>query len=91
MAGAEATVPVLSFSAEGALVMERIAVPVGQAASVLSGGPGAAIILHRANTAAKGSAPADAPGQWRPAKESMKPPARRYQEQSTGHSADDAY
>jgi hypothetical protein len=91
MAGAEATVPVLSLSVEGALVIERIAVPVGQAASVLSGGPGAAIILHRANTATKGSAPAGGPGQWGSAKESMKPPARRYQEQITGHSADDAY
>ncbi|WP_343073544.1 Tox-REase-5 domain-containing protein [Pyxidicoccus fallax] len=91
MAGAEATVPVLSLSAEGALVMERIAVPVGQAASVLSGGPGAAIILHRANTVTKGPAPADGPGQWGPAKESMTPPARRYQEQITGHSANDAY
>jgi hypothetical protein len=91
MAGTEATVPVLSLSAEGALVIERIIVPVGQAASVLSGGPGAAIILHRANTAKTGPAPADGPGQWGPAKESMKPPSRRYQEQITGHSADDAY
>jgi hypothetical protein len=90
-AGAEATVPVLSLSARGALVMERVAVPVGQAASVLSGGPGAAIILHRANTATKGSSPAGGPGQWGPARESMKPLARRYQEQITGHSADDAY
>jgi len=91
MAGAEATVPVLSLSAEGALVIERIAAPVGQAASVLSGGPGAAIILQRANTASKGSAPANGPGQWGSAKESMKPRARRYQEQITDHSADDAY
>jgi hypothetical protein len=91
MAGAKATVPVLSLSAQGALVMERVAVPVGQAASVLGGGPGAALILQRANTATKGPAPANGPGQWGPAKESMKPRARRYQEQVSGHSADDAY
>ncbi len=91
MAGAEATVPVLSLSAEGALVIERIAVPVGQAASGLSGGPGAAIILHRANMATQGPAPADGPGQWGLAQESMSPRARHYQEQITRHSADDAY
>ncbi|TSC20318.1 Tox-REase-5 domain-containing protein [Corallococcus sp. Z5C101001] len=90
-AGAEATVPVLSLSAEGALAFERVAVPAGRAASVLSGGPGAAIILQRANTASKGGAPAKGPGQWGPAKESMSERARRYQEQITGHSADEAY
>ncbi|RKH00368.1 hypothetical protein D7V97_30430 [Corallococcus sp. CA053C] len=52
VAGAEATVPVLSLSAEGALVLEHAAVPVGRAASVLSGGPGAAIILQRVDDAA---------------------------------------
>ncbi len=91
LAGAEATVPVLSLSAEGALVMERIAVPVGRAAVVLSGGPGAAVILHRASTAAKSAGPSQGPGQWGPANESMKPRARRYQEQITEHSADEAY
>lgn len=91
MAGAEARVSVLSLSSRGALVLERISVPVGEAASVLSGGPGAALILHRANDAARGSPPPGEPGQWGPAKESMTPPARRYQEQITGHSADEAY
>ncbi|RKH44178.1 hypothetical protein [Corallococcus sicarius] len=52
MAGAEASVPVLSLSVEGALAVERIAVPVGRAAAVLSGGPGAAIILQRVDDAA---------------------------------------
>ncbi|NOK18452.1 Tox-REase-5 domain-containing protein [Corallococcus carmarthensis] len=89
--GAEVSVPVLSLSAEGALALERVAAPAGRAAAALSGGPGAAIILQRANTAPKGAAPSQGPGQWGPAKESMKPPARRYQEQITGHSADDAY
>ncbi|NOK16578.1 Tox-REase-5 domain-containing protein [Corallococcus carmarthensis] len=86
-AGVEATVPVLAVSAEGVLGVERIAVPVGRAAAVLSGGPGAAIILQKANVA---SAP-DEPGQWGPAKESMSERARRYQEQISGHSADEAY
>jgi hypothetical protein len=91
LAGAEASVPVLSLSAQGALTIERVAVPVGRAATVLGGGPGAALILHRANSAAGPSSPSGEPGQWGPARESMEPPARAYQEQITGHSADDAY
>jgi hypothetical protein len=91
LAGAEATVPVLSVSARGALAVERIAVPVGRAAAVLGGGPGAAIILQRASTATQGASPSSGPGHWGPARESMKPRARRYQEQLTGHSADEAY
>ncbi|MGZ3457733.1 MAG: Tox-REase-5 domain-containing protein [Archangium sp.] len=87
----EATVPVLSLSAEGAFEVERVVVPVGKVATVLSGGPGAAIILQRANTAGKQPSPAAGPGKWGPANESMKPRARRYQEQITGHSADEAY
>ncbi|GMU04729.1 Tox-REase-5 domain-containing protein [Corallococcus caeni] len=86
-AGMEATVPVLAVSAEGLLSVERVAVPVGRAAAVLSGGPGAAIILQKANVAA---AP-DEPGRWGPAKESMSERARSYQEQISGHSADEAY
>ncbi|MFY2561197.1 Tox-REase-5 domain-containing protein [Corallococcus terminator] len=88
---ATAEVPVLSLSAQGALVMGRVAVPVGRAAAVLSGGPGAAIVLQRASTAAKQGGPSKGPGQWAPAKESMSPRARRYQEQLSGHSADEAY
>jgi hypothetical protein len=91
LAGAEATVPVLSLSAQGVLAVERVAVPVGRAAAVLGGGPGAVIALHQAGTVAQGAGPSKEPGQWGPAKESMKPPARRYQEQITGHSADEAY
>jgi len=93
LVGAEATVPVLSLSAEGALVLERVAVPVGQAARVLGGGPGAALLLHRANTAA-GASPSSGrgPGQWGPAEEKgMSERARAYQEQISGHSAEDAY
>ncbi|RKG78861.1 Tox-REase-5 domain-containing protein [Corallococcus terminator] len=91
VAGAEATVPVLSLSAEGVLVLERIAVPVGRAATVLSSGPGAVIVLQRANASTNGAAPAAGPGQWGPSKESMSERARRYQEQISGHSADEAY
>ncbi|WP_240356402.1 Tox-REase-5 domain-containing protein [Myxococcus eversor] len=88
---AMAEVPKLSLSAQGVLAMESVAVPVGRAAAVLSGGPGAAIILQRASTAAKSGAPSKGPGQWGPAQESMSPRARRYQEQITGHTADEAY
>ncbi|WP_246137023.1 Tox-REase-5 domain-containing protein [Myxococcus llanfairpwllgwyngyllgogerychwyrndrobwllllantysiliogogogochensis] len=80
---ASAEVPVLSLSAEGALVMRRVAVPVGRAAAVLSGGPGAAIILQRAGTGANHGGPPKGPGRWRPTKEHMEEPARRYQAQIT--------
>ncbi|WP_367616335.1 Tox-REase-5 domain-containing protein [Corallococcus exercitus] len=89
--GAEVSVPVLSLSAEGALALERVAVPAGRAAAVLSGGPGVAIILQRASASGSGAAPSKGPGQWAPANESMPERARRYQEQVTGHSADEAY
>jgi hypothetical protein len=46
---------VLSLSAEGLLVMERVVVPVGRMGTVLSRGPGAAIILQRASTGADGA------------------------------------
>ncbi|WP_305849527.1 Tox-REase-5 domain-containing protein [Pyxidicoccus parkwayensis] len=82
--GAEATVPVLSLSAEGALVMEQVSVPVGQMATVLGGGPGAAIILQRALTGSRAMPPADGPGKWEPVSESMSQAAREYQAQVTG-------
>jgi len=86
------TVPALSLSAEGALVMERVAVPVGRAAAAVSGGPGAVIILQRANTIAKrGQPPAQGPGQWGPAQESMSKRAARYQEQICGQPVSEAY
>ena len=91
LAGAEALVPALSLTAEGALVLERVAVPVGRAAAVLGGGPGAVVILHRTRTAAQTPAPSGGPGKWGPAQESMNPRSRAYQEQITGHSADEAY
>ncbi|XXF76745.1 Tox-REase-5 domain-containing protein [Myxococcaceae bacterium GXIMD 01537] len=94
LAGAEASVPVLSLSAQGALTMERVAVPLGRAAAVLGGGPGATIILHRANAAAGQSSPSGGPGpgQWAPSGEKgASPRARAYQEQISGHSYDEAY
>lgn len=91
MGGLEATVPVLSLSAEGLLVVERVVVPVGKVATVLSGGPGAAIILQRANVSGQEPSPAAGPGQWGPARESMSGRSRAYQEQISGHSADEAY
>ncbi|MBN8229307.1 hypothetical protein JYK02_17500 [Corallococcus macrosporus] len=87
VASVEATVPVLAVSAEGLLSVERVAVPVGRATAALSGGPGAAVILQKANAK---PAP-DEPGKWAPTKESMSDRARRYQEQISGHSADEAY
>ncbi len=72
--------------------MERVAVPVGRAAAAVSGGPGAVILLQRANTAAKGGQPpAQGPGQWGPAHESMSKRAARYQEQICGQPVSEAY
>lgn len=45
---ATAEVPVLALSVQGTAAMRIVAAPVGRAAAVLSGGPGAAIILQRA-------------------------------------------
>ncbi|WP_233602453.1 hypothetical protein [Corallococcus sp. CA047B] len=45
MGGVESMVPVLSLSAEGALVLERIAVPVGQMASSVGSGVGGLYVL----------------------------------------------
>jgi hypothetical protein len=86
------SVPALSLTAEGALVVERVAVPVGRAVSAMSGGPGAAIILQRANAAPRGQPPpAKGPGQWGPSHESMSKRAARYQEQICGQPASEAY
>jgi len=87
------SVPALTLTAEGTLAVERVAVPVGRAMVALGGGPGAAIILQRANDAAgRGRpAPAEEPGEWGPANESMSKRSARYQEQITGHSANEAY
>jgi hypothetical protein len=88
-----ASVPVLTLSAEGALAMQRVAVPVGRLVTSLSGGPGAALILHRANQTGPGSppTPAKGPGQWGPAQESMSRRAARDQEQVSGRPVGECY
>ena len=91
LGGLEASVPVLSLSADGLLVLERVVVPVGKVATVLSGGPGAAILLQRVNAGGQQSSPPPGPGQWGPAEESMSARARAYQEQISGHTANEAY
>jgi hypothetical protein len=92
------SVPALSLSAEGALVLRRVVVPVGRAASVLGGGPGAAVILHMANQSIQGqggrpgsSARAQGPGQWQSVKEFMSRRAARYQERISGYPVDQSY
>jgi hypothetical protein len=92
------SVPALSLSADGTLVFQRVVVPAGRAVSVLSGGPGAAIVLHMANQSAQGQsgvrgrpATVQGPGQWQPVKESMSRRAARYQEQISGRSVDQSY
>ncbi len=87
------SVPALTLTAEGALVVERVMVPAGRVVTALSGGPGAAIILQRAGDAASGGQPTapEGPGEWGPANESMSKRSARYQEQITGHSASEAY
>ncbi|HZI14634.1 MAG TPA: Tox-REase-5 domain-containing protein [Myxococcus sp.] len=94
LAGAEATVPVLSLSAQGVLAVERVAVPVGRAAAVLGGGPGAAIILHRANAAGGQASPSGGkgPGQWGPSGEKgASARAQAYQKQISGRPYEEAY
>ncbi|HVG61528.1 MAG TPA: HNH endonuclease signature motif containing protein [Hyalangium sp.] len=54
LGGAEAMVPVLSLTAEGALVMQRIAVPVGTMATVIGTGAGSVYVL---STASSGDGP----------------------------------
>jgi hypothetical protein len=87
------SLPALSLTADGALVVERVAVPVGQAVRTLGGGPGTALILQRTRDAARRGqpGPAEGPGEWGPAHESMSKRSARYQEQITGRPASEAY
>jgi hypothetical protein len=91
------SVPALSLSADGALVLQRV-VPVGRAVSVLGGGAGAAVVLHMANPSVQGQggkagpfAQAQGPGQWQPVRESMSRRAARFQEQVSGQPVDQSY
>ncbi|TNV62775.1 Tox-REase-5 domain-containing protein [Corallococcus exiguus] len=81
--GAEASAPMLSLSAEGALVLELVSVPVGRATTVLSGASGAAVILLKSNAPGGGASSSGGPGKWRPATEHMEDAARKYQSQIT--------
>jgi hypothetical protein len=81
----------VSLAADEVLVLERVTVPVGQAATALSGGPGALYVLQMANQSAQaaqaggtGTPPSGGPGKWVESAESMSDGARRYQAQVTG-------
>jgi hypothetical protein len=79
-------VPVLSLSGEGALALRMVAVPAGQAVTVVGQGAGALYVLHMASRGAAGggaSPPQGGPGRWELANEHMEAPARRYQAQVT--------
>ena len=89
--GLHATVPALRLSVDGVLRVESVVVPVGRAVTVLSDGPGAVIVLHRAQSSGSTPSPPAGPGQWGPANESMSERARAYQEQISGRPASDAY
>lgn len=90
-----ASVPVLSLSAKGALVVERATVNVGRAVTVLGTGPGAAVILHMtaSQRAASGphTAPTGGPGAWGGAGQTLSPRAAHYQAQVSGRPASEAY
>jgi len=91
-------VPVLSLSGEGALVLRMVAVPAGQAVTVVGSGVSAAYILHMANAGAGaagggggngssgrgGPPPPGGPGKWVQKAEGMSEDAMRYQVQVTG-------
>lgn len=91
--------PALVLSVDGTLALQRVVIPVGQAVSVLGGGPGAAIVLHMANHAVQAprgsgsgrSTSARGPGEWTTVNESMSPRSARYQEQITGRPANESY
>ncbi|MFP2907416.1 Tox-REase-5 domain-containing protein [Pyxidicoccus sp. 3LFB2] len=88
------SVPVLSLTADGALALRAVAVPAGQLVAVAGEGAGALYVLHMASTGAGTGGGANAtrpwpptphgPGRWTQKNEGMKPPARRYQSQTTG-------
>jgi hypothetical protein len=88
-----AKLPMLSLTAEGALVLEQVAVPAGTATAALGTGAGAVYVLMAAEKAPKEgkSKAATGPGEWRRRKFSGSERSRRYQEQITGRSADEVY
>ncbi|WP_224368589.1 Tox-REase-5 domain-containing protein [Hyalangium versicolor] len=94
ISAAGARLPVLSLSAKGALMVERAAVPVGTTAATLGTGMGAVYVLMTAEKTPEGHHKPTAepgPGEWKNKKFSGSERSRRYQEQISGRSADEAY
>jgi hypothetical protein len=92
------SMPAISLSADGVLVLQRVVVPAGRTLTALGGGPGAAVVLHMANQSVQGTgggkaspAQPQGPGQWSPVKESMSRRAARYQEQISGRPVGESY
>jgi hypothetical protein len=86
-------VPVLSLSGDGALVLRMVAVPAGQAVTVVGSGISAVYVLHMASVGAGaagggsgrgGPPPPGGPGKWVEKAEDMSEDAMRYQVQVTG-------
>jgi hypothetical protein len=90
-------VPLLSLSGDGALVLRMVAVPAGQAVTVVGSGISAVYVLHMANAGAgavggggngsngrSGPPPPGGPGKWVQKTEGMSEDAMRYQVQVTG-------
>ena len=90
---AEATVPVLPVARRVRWCWSASPCRWGASRAVLSGGPGAALILHRANTASQGSTPAPPKGRASGPPRASPCPARaaRYQQQISGRPVDEAY
>jgi hypothetical protein len=80
----------VSLTANEALVVQRVTLPVGQVATALSGGPGALYVLQMANQSAQAlqgggkGPPTGGSGKWVESAESMSDRAKRYQSQITG-------
>jgi hypothetical protein len=91
-------VPVLSLSGDGVLVLRMVAVPTGQAVTVVGTGISASYILHMASVGAGAAGggggnassgrskppPPSGPGKWVQKAEGMSKDAMRYQVQVTG-------
>jgi hypothetical protein len=85
---------VLSLSAEGTLVLSRVAIPAGRMVTAVSATPGALYILNMASKGAGGNGrshdgsawkpPPGGPGKWVRKSEGMPARARQYQSQVTG-------
>ncbi|GMU07579.1 hypothetical protein [Corallococcus caeni] len=66
--GVEAMLPMLSLTGDGALVMERVAVPVGRMATAVGAGVGGLYVLSGSSSATSGGAPgiaSDVAGSYR--------------------------